>query len=239
VLFLIYRLLVAIYAVVITFLSIFHYPVGRLSWPVWLTNLSYLLVTFHLVCAAVIVLVYTIFKDQQSSDSTVIPCSLKFNWLLFCIACPIAILVTLTYFAALFPHKNLDYVPEVDINLHLINSVLVILEFTISALPVRLLHVVYAFSFGLAYVIFSVIYWSVDHANYLYPGVLDWNAPVTSAVVSVVLLFVGIPLMHLILFAIYQLRMSIYSRCVDKQLHESPSVQLSSVNSSSDQWLRY
>jgi len=238
-LFVTYRLAVAIYAVVMTILSIVHYEIGHLPWPVWLTNWSYFLLTCHLVCAAVIVVLHAIYKQQQYSDWMSIPCNMKFNWFLFVIACPIAIIVSLLYFGAWFPQKNLDYVPEYDINIHLINCVIVLLEFIISAFPVRLLHVVYLIGFMLVYVIFTVIYWSFDHANVLYPGLLDWNDPVTSVVVSAIVIFVGGPLMHLILFGIYQLRMFIYTRCVYKQLNESTSMQMSSVNSSSDQFVRH
>jgi len=70
---------------------------------------------------------------------------------------------------------------------------------------------VYVWLYGLAYLIFSTIYWAVDHSNVMYPGVLDWNVPITTAVVILVLFVIGIPLVQFILFNIYQLRLYIYT----------------------------
>jgi len=145
---------------------------------------------------------------------------MKLSWFLFSVATTAAVMVTAVFFAGVFPVLHLNHVSVIDINVHIMNTVLVILEFSISAFPVRLLHVVYVLCYGLAYVIFSVIYWAIDHSNVMYPGVLDWNAPKTTAVVLVVLTFVGIPLLQLILFSIYQLRLYICARCACRHSHE-------------------
>jgi len=215
----VYRLLVAAYAVAVTFMSILLHPADRLPWGVWLTNLSYFLLTCHLLCAAVIVLLNTCFERRQSmtlltSGSTSTPWYMQLSWFLFCVATAAAIIVSMVFFTGIFPRLHRDYLSVIDINLHVMNTVLVILEFTIAAYPVRLLHVVYVYCYGLAYVIFSVIYWAFNHSHVMYPGVLDWNNPGTTAVVLVVVAFVGLPLLQLILFGIYQLRKYIYTRCV-------------------------
>jgi len=139
---------------------------------------------------------------------------MKLSWFLFAVAVPAAIIVTMVFFTGVFPRLHRDYLNVDDINCHVMNTVLVILELSISAFPVRLLHVVYIWCYELAYVIFSVVYWAFDHSHVMYPGVLDWNAPATTAVVLVVLGVIGIPLLQLILFGIYQLRMYVYTRCV-------------------------
>jgi len=216
----VYRLLIAAYAVAVTFTSILMHPGDLFPWPVWLTNLSYLLLTCHLFYAAVIVLINTSFERRQymtllTSGSTSTPSYMKLSWFLFCVATAAAIFVSVGFFAGVFPRIPRDYLTVVDINLHTMNTVLVILEFTIAAFPVRLLHVVYVYCYGLAYVIFSVIYWAFNHLNVMYPGLLDWNNPGTTTVVLVVVAFVGLPLLQLILFGIYQLRKYIYTRCVN------------------------
>lgn len=214
----VYRLLAAAYAVAITFVSIVVHPSYLLPWPVWLTNWSFLLLTCHLLCAAVIVLLDTCCGQRQpplplTPGSTFVPCYMKFSWFLFCIATPAAVIVSVVYFASVFPNYHRNYLNFEDANLHLMNSVLVVLEFTLAAFPFRLLHIVYVYCYGLAYVVFSVIYWAFDNSNVLYPRVLDWNHPVSTIIVMVVLFVVGFPLMQLILFGIYQLRKSIYTRC--------------------------
>lgn len=214
-LFVVYRLLVASYALTVTFVSIQLHPRSLLPWPVWLTNWSYFLLTCHLLCAALIVLLNACFECQSAVppayDSTSIPCYIKLNWFLFSVATPAAVVVTTVFFTSIFPRLHQDYLNAENANLHVMNTVLVILEFTVSAFPVRMLHMVYVWLYGLAYLIFSTIYWAVDHSNVMYPGVLDWNVPITTAVVILVLFVIGIPLVQFILFNIYQLRLYIYT----------------------------
>jgi len=188
-----------------------------MPWPVWLTSWSYLLLTCHLLCAAVIVLLNACFDRRQSilpaRGSASVPCHMKLSWFLFAIAAPMAIIVTMVYFTGLFPLMHRDYLNFEDANLHLMNTVLVILEFAISALPVHLLHAVYVLCLGLAYVAFSIVYWAFDHSHVMYPRILDWNAPKNTVVVLVIMAFVGVPILQLILFGVYQLRKYIYARC--------------------------
>jgi len=212
-----YRLLIAAYAVAITLMSILLHDGELLPWPTWLTNWSYLLLTCHLLCAAVVVLLNVCLEHRHNNVTPPRMSHMKLSWFLFSVATPAALIVSTVFFAAVFPRLHHDYLNVIDINLHVMNTVIVVLEFTLSAFPVRLLHAVYVFCYGLVYVTFSVIYWAFDHSNVMYPGVLDWNHPATTAVVLVVLTFVGIPLLQLFLFGAYQLRKYVYIRCVQQQ----------------------
>lgn len=221
--FVVYRLLVATYALAVTFTSILLHPSDLMPWPVWLTNWSFLLLTCHLLCAAVNVVLNTCFERHQVSpllttDSTSISCYMKLSWFLFCIAAPAAIVVSIVFFAGVFPRLHRESLSVIEINVHVMNTVLIILEFTIAAFPVRLLHIVHGYCYAFAYVIFSVIYWAFDHSHVMYPGVLDWNTPGTTLMVLVILAFVGIPLLQFVLFGIYQLRKSVYNRYFRQQL---------------------
>ena len=228
-LFVAYRLLVAAYTVTMTFVSMRLHTNPMLPWPVWLTNWSYLLLTCHLLCAAVIVLLRTCFDQLQptvpysvlsASRSSSVPRYMKLSWFLFTVACPAAIGVTSVYFAAVFPQRHRDYLNAEDINLHVMNTMLVVLEYTLSAFPVRLLHLVYLWCYASAYVIFSAIYWAFDHSRVMYPGVLDWNTPARTGVVLAVLAFVGLPMLQFILFGVYQLRKYIYNHCACRQSND-------------------
>lgn len=97
-------------------------------------------------------------------------------------------------------------------HLHLLNSIVILLEMALSAIPVRLLHGLYPLIFGLIYVIFSAIYWAMDHENVLYPNVLDWNQPGMTVIVTLGLAIVIVPLLQLFLFGLYNLRLKIYKR---------------------------
>ena len=160
------------------------------------------------------------YGSLSAHGSLSIPCYMRFSWFLFAVAAPAAIMVSMIYYTSLFPRFHRSYLNFEDANLHLMNTVVVILELSISAFPVRLLHAVYVWCYALAYVIFSFVYWAFDHSHVMYPGVLDWSAPSTTALVLVILAVVGIPLLQFILFVVYQLRVYIYIRCACRQSHD-------------------
>ncbi len=151
------------------------------------------------------------------------PCHFKLTWMLFNMSVGNNPMISMVYFFVLYPYiksQNPHYEPEgLDINLHGINTLILILEFCFSAIPVRLLHVIYPVMFGLVYVIFSVIYWSLNtDDNALYPNVLDWNVPAISAVVVCILACVVLPLIQLMWYGIYRLRHHIYERIYKEDL---------------------
>ena len=139
---------------------------------------------------------------------------MKLSWLLFNATISFSVVVTVVYFGALYPMLAAKgYTPGVmDINLHAINSLMVILELLLSAFPVRLLHVVYPFIYGVTYVVFSVFFWMGDPKNNVVYPILDWNEPATAGVVVVVLGLVVLPLFHSMAFGIYRLRLLVYRK---------------------------
>ncbi|CAG2205085.1 unnamed protein product [Mytilus edulis] len=102
-----------------------------------------------------------------------------------------------------------------SIEKHAINSVYVLLNFFICAKPVRLLHVIYPLIIGVIYVIFSVIYQVGGDGAAIYP-VLDWDQAGTTIIYVVVLTCIGVPVVHMAFFAMYQLRIFIHDKCCAK-----------------------
>lgn len=216
--FVVYRLIVAAYAVSITFMSIlkFNHNKWIYPWPVWLTNWSYFMLACYLLCSAVVAVISYFDRPSVAASEPLfrraLPFYIKLNWFLFVVASSAAILVSIVYFSAIFPRRKLTYLSEEDVHLHLMNSVLVILELAVSAIPVRILHFVYVMAYGAIYVAFSIIYWTFDHSRVLYPGILDWNRPLTSVAVILALSVVGFPILQCLLFAAYRLRLYVYNR---------------------------
>ncbi|KAK6192685.1 hypothetical protein SNE40_004115 [Patella caerulea] len=143
--------------------------------------------------------------EDGHGESTKLPWYLVMVWTLFEIMSPMAITVTLFYWITVFPSNN-DPVGNSDILLHIMNTVVVLFEHSVTALPIRLLHVVYPLIFALVYIIFTVIYWTGDNTRVLYPA-LDWNEP-TIAIAYVFAAAAVVVASHLMLFAIYKLRQS-------------------------------
>ncbi|XP_076089898.1 protein rolling stone-like [Mytilus galloprovincialis] len=83
--------------------------------------------------------------------------------------------------------------------------------------PVRLLHVIYPLIIGVIYVIFSVIYQVGGDGAAIYP-VLDWDQAETTIIYFVVLTCIGVPVVHMDFFAMYQLRIFIHDKRYAKNI---------------------
>ncbi len=132
------------------------------------------------------------------------------SWMLHDMVGVMAPAVTLIYFAAMYSSDS-DISLALDINIHAVNTAIVLLDNCISAFPVRLLHVVYGIVFGLLYVLWSGVYYLMDpEDNVLYEDVLDWSAP---EITVPVLLGVGLilaPLLQLLWYGLYRLRLRLF-----------------------------
>ncbi|GFR95891.1 protein rolling stone-like [Elysia marginata] len=142
----------------------------------------------------------------QPSDT--IPWYLCLVWILFNTASVFALVVTLVFWTLLAQEMHAsDLWSEDNLQIHLMNSVLVLLELSLTAIPVRLLHGVYPLIYGLTYVIFAVVYWSVDHRNVVY-DFLDFGKSPGAVVASILVIgFILVPLLQLILYGLYRLKL--------------------------------
>lgn len=222
-----YRLAVAIYIMCWLIYSIYFMPeFNGHVWPAFLTNWSYTVLACYLIVAAVVVIRRTTpaamsrpaplsmnHPELAPSPLGNLAIDLKTEWCLFAVISNFAFIITFIYFAVLYPHI---YAPgqkirAVDFHIHGFNSVVIIIEMMICAFPIRLLHAIYPMIYGLTYVLFSIIYWAFDHKNnVVYKNVLDWNKPGQTIGVILGLGFLVIPILQLALFGLYRLRVWIY-----------------------------
>ncbi|XP_046568099.1 uncharacterized protein LOC124276516 [Haliotis rubra] len=144
------------------------------------------------------------------NSTAILPWYSKISWILSNILSSFAIIVTAIFFGVLYtPTAGISLE---DLNVHALNTVFIVVDNFISARPVRLLHVIYPVLYGIVYVLFSLIFWAVDHRNVIYPIVLDWNnVGLTLGVTSgiVVLTFV----LHSFQFGLYRLKLFVYGKC--------------------------
>lgn len=120
-------------------------------------------------------------------------------------------MVTLVFWAILVPGSNLGMLTNDNLQLHLVNSILVLLEHVLTAIPVRLLHVIYPIIYGLIYMFFSLFYWVADHSHVMY-FILDWNKPGPTIGYVILVGFVIMPIIHLIIYGIYRLKMFLFRK---------------------------
>ena len=95
-----------------------------------------------------------------------------------------------------------------DLNLHGISSIIVLVDNTISAYPVRILHVIYPIIFGFIYIGFTLIYYAKDHEhNIPYPDLLDWNQPGITTCIIVSISVEVMPVIQLFWYGFYRLKL--------------------------------
>ncbi|KAL8600104.1 hypothetical protein ACOMHN_009711 [Nucella lapillus] len=156
----------------------------------------------------------------EGEEVAVLPWYLWPVWMLFSIVSSAALMVTIVFFVFLFP--GLPSYPRIGLeNLqeHLLNSIIIVIEHLLSAAPYRLLHMVYPFVYGLIYMCFSLFYWMDDHRHVMYP-ILDWNKPGPTVGYVLMVGFVFIPVLHTFFFAVHKVKMAIHRRmnCNDRDL---------------------
>jgi len=149
--------------------------------------------------------------DQDSEDASekdALQCHHKFFWFIHVIAATAGLWVTAGYWSVLADDNPVD---ANNITKHALNSVFMVIDTSLSAIPVRLLHSLYALLYIVIYLVFSIIYWLLDGTNnqgntYIYKS-LDYDnfKPIVGGLI-VVFLLVVLPGLHLILFGIAKLR---------------------------------
>ena len=96
------------------------------------------------------------------------------------------------------------------VNEHCMNFIILLTDFTLHRIPVRILHVVYPVTFGLCYVVFSVVY--AYAAGVVVYDILDWlHRPVLAVgcVVGVMLLMVVV---HVVVYVAHRVKIKCKGR---------------------------
>lgn len=164
--------------------------------------------------------------DDPSSDPSVLvsqvdslPWLLKLVWVIYNMASTASLMVTLVFWTLLYPQMDLKGLAFViNFMLHATNSIVIIFEHILSAVPFRFMHIIYPLIYAIIYVIFSGVYYAIDHRHVLYPNVLDWSQPGRTTVVLLIVAFIIFPLIQLFFCGIYRLRLFIYDKLHPEQL---------------------
>lgn len=129
------------------------------------------------------------------------------------------------------------------INKHGINFLYSILIIIASRKPIKLQHVYMPVLFSLCYMIFTVIYFAATEIR-VYP-ILDWSKPGKAIKWVVLYTFVCVPIVHLLLFGLYRLKLYLKDNDAQSQrpgsdanqneiTGEASSAQLLPVSSDND-----
>ncbi|XP_035698256.1 protein rolling stone-like [Branchiostoma floridae] len=164
---------------------------------------------------------------QDSGQTLPLPWYYKLYWVLYNVSFAGGICITILFWVLL----RGDY-SALSIITHAINSVTIVIDVMVSGLPCRLLHFVYPLTFGLVYILFTVIYWAAGGRGlYDYPFIypyLDYGGrPVLAAIVAVLGVLVAVPLCHCVVFALVVARESLVRLL--KRRRQSPNSQNDNV----------
>ncbi|XP_035699960.1 protein rolling stone-like [Branchiostoma floridae] len=166
--------------------------------------------------------------DQDSAQSLQIPWHYKLYWVLYNVAFGGGICITILFWALIGGDSS-----ALSILIHAMNSVTIVIDVMVSGLPCRLLHFVYPLTFGVVYILFTVIYWAAggtgpDGQPYIYPFLDYGGGPALAAIVAVLGVLVAIPLCHCIVFALVVARESLV-RSLKRRQSDNQNVDVTAL----------
>ena len=117
-----------------------------------------------------------------------------------------AVVVSILYWTLLYSGGPVD-----NINAHLVNGIIALIDVVFSGVPVRILHFIYPAMFATAYAVFTGIYFAAGgtHPNgnpYIYPVIDYGNRPGLAVGLVVAVVLVMIPIINLMIFGLYSVR---------------------------------
>ena len=99
---------------------------------------------------------------------------------------------------------------------HLINYILLFIDLFINDIPIRLLHCIYPMGYAIVYILFTVILWASNFTSAVYPT-LNWEInPLSSTLLSLGVIFIAVPLLHVFHFGLYHLRSWLARHLLDR-----------------------
>ncbi|XP_073958037.1 protein rolling stone-like isoform X2 [Choristoneura fumiferana] len=158
-----------------------------MKWFIYFTNWGFVVIALQCGLALAVVHRYRAerifnlpWEGASSGKRPRTPLLCRVYWLAHTIATDFAVVITLVYWTLVHDPK-LHEINALNLLVHGGNSVVMVVELAVTSHPVRAAHALYAASAGLAYGLFSALYWAAGGTDrlglaYIYPT-LDWNKP--------------------------------------------------------------
>ncbi|XP_059800004.1 protein rolling stone-like isoform X3 [Hypanus sabinus] len=159
-------------------------------------------------------------RKEFPSPPSLLRHPISIQWDLLNMMCVISLYVTIAFW-------SIDYVPglvapdSININVHVVNSVLVLLELGMTAAPIHLAHFVYVLLYCLSYILFTIVYWALGGTNlkgkpYVY-RILNYSKSLGAATGCIVgSLCVILQLLQFLVWNLHLLKHHIYLRLMCK-----------------------
>ena len=139
-------------------------------------------------------------RFQETSLANILPIIIRIYWMLANIAYVIGALIVILYWGFVHQERFLSGFDRAfsNVNLHGLVYLLVVIDFWMSSIPIRLMHVVYVIIFGVTYGLFSAIFTLVT-GRWIYP-ILKWKTEPGVAVVFCLIAFGVILIVHMVFY---------------------------------------
>jgi len=167
-------------------------------WFIYLTHWSLIIIISYLGFAW-----YTFCKVEHlgnDSRQREIPWFAKTTWVLFSVALPASVTVTLLYWTLVYDGKAITLE---NILIHAVNSLVMLADLLIGSQPLLLIHFLYFLLYAVIYLIWSLIHHLTrigdgEGNRYIY-ATLDW-CKLDSTIVTVVIILIVLPIIYKILW---------------------------------------
>eukprot|EP00795_Rhopilema_esculentum_P002132 gene2132-17719_t len=193
------------------------------AWVIYLTSVNHVLVTVYILSCGVQSTMYIWWSRENNHNlpegaskdtwkSQIFKVYTRFHWVMLNVAVNVTSFVFFAYWFLVssddreFKESRNVAIRYMTIDRHGINLLILLIDFTLSRTPMRLLHCVYPSCLVGLYFISNCIYWA-STGNLVYGPVLDYGRHTGKAVGMILAaVFIIAPLIQLIWFMLYLLR---------------------------------
>ncbi|XP_064620958.1 protein rolling stone-like [Lineus longissimus] len=193
----------------------YTYEENRFLWIIYLTDWNLTLMTLRAIVHASVAIYYLHRTRSGTLVFTSMPLYLRFLWVLFNLSTTAALVITGFYWVAAYADST--SLLSADLLNHAANTIYVIMDVIVVAIPYRILHIFQPMLYAVTYLVFAAIYQvsgglSASDKPYIYRA-LDWiQAPKTAAMYTALSVFGVTPVAYAILFGLSKAREAIYDR---------------------------
>ncbi|KAL4716906.1 hypothetical protein ACJJTC_012717 [Scirpophaga incertulas] len=163
--------------------------INYFKWFIYFTNWGFMLIALQSGLALAVVIRYRsqkFFSTCCDDDDALMPrrprtpLLCRAYWLAQNVATDLAFVITLIYWTLVHNPKIHD-INALNLLVHGANSAVMVCELLVTAQPVRAAHALYGVGAGVAYGVFSAVYWALGGTDRfglpaIYPA-LNWNQP--------------------------------------------------------------
>ncbi|XP_066283800.1 protein rolling stone-like [Branchiostoma lanceolatum] len=158
---------------------------------------------------------------EQNRSTGPLPWYIKLDWALYNIACTHALTISIVYYSSMGADLSTN-----SWFLHVMNSIIVVMEVLICGIPTRIAHVIYPLLFMVTYLLF--VYWVSSLDGFKKYGqvytFLDFAGKTKrTAYMVVIMMIIVVPAFHLMVYVIYRCRLALLGMVKGESVKTDPN----------------